>query len=151
MENAKEKLVLELAALGGDKYSEDDYNEKEYIDNRLVSEGMKVYENYVLVDSYLFEIDRQKLKIKDSLGKRTLNEKIQIIVEKEIVGNYEEAKVKIKVIYNTGEIKNIKLGGEEISYSNTEEGIYEGSKEITLNGIYNIIAIDEKEMYNLEI
>ena len=141
---AKEKLQLELANLSGDKISDKSYDEQEYIDNRLISKDMKVYEDYVVVDGWLFEIDRSEPKIKNDLGQGTINENIQVVAEKTISGDYGEANIIARVIYNKGTIKTIKIGGEEISFNNNGAGKFEGSKKVTSNGTYNIIAIDIK-------
>ena len=144
MVKAREKLALELANLSGDKISDKSYDEQEYINNRLISKDMKVYEDYVVVDGWLFEIDRSEPKIKNDLGQGTVNENIQVVAEKTISGDYGEAQIIARVIYNKGTIKTIKIGGEEISFNDNGAGKFEGSKKVTSNGTYNIIAIDEK-------
>ena len=62
-ESAKEKLLLVLEDLRTHKYSSEDYNENEYIDDYLESKDIKVSGNIVMVDGIGFEIDREKLTI----------------------------------------------------------------------------------------
>ena len=56
-EVAKEKLELALEDLKAHKYSNENYNENEYIDNYLKNEGMNVNSNIVIADGIAFEID----------------------------------------------------------------------------------------------
>ena len=105
---------------------------------------MKVYEDYVVVDGWLFEIDRSEPKIKNDLGQGTVNENIQVVAEKTISGDYGEAQIIARVIYNKGTIKTIKIDGDEISFNDNGAGKFEGSKKVTSNGTYNIIAVDTK-------
>ena len=142
---AKEKLQLELANLSGDKLTDKTYDEEDYINNRLISKDMKVYENFVVVDDWLFEIDRSEPKIKEELGKSTISEDIQIEPVKEISGDYGEASIIARVIYNKGTISKITIGGEDVSsVVNNGAGKFEGTKKVTENGKYTIIAVDTK-------
>ena len=145
MVKAKEKLQLELANLSGDRLSDKNYNEDEYINDRLISKDMKVYENFVVVDDWLFEIDRSEPKIKEVLGRSSISEDIQIEPEKQISGDYGEASIIARVIYNKGTISKITIGGEDVaSIANNGAGKFEGSRNVTINGKYTIIAVDTK-------
>lgn len=106
---------------------------------------MKVYENFVVVDDWLFEIDTSEPKIKEDLGKSTISEDIRIEPVKEISGDYGEASIIARVIYNKGTISKITIGGENISsVINNGAGKFEGTKKVTENGRYTIIAVDTK-------
>ena len=60
---AKEKLDLVLMELQTDKVATTEYNEQEYVNNRLKKNNMKVEGNIVIVDGWQFKIDRSILKI----------------------------------------------------------------------------------------
>ncbi len=97
-EVAKEKLELALEDLKAHKYSNENYNENEYIDNYLKNEGMNVNSNIVIADGIAFEIDRQKLiiigrkqaeveitsEIKERLGNGIVNILVKIESDTEI-------------------------------------------------------------------
>lgn len=70
----REKLEMVLMGLSADKQTDIEYNEIEYINNRLVRQGMQVEDNIVTVDGWKFEIDRSIPKIIASLGKDENNE-----------------------------------------------------------------------------
>lgn len=67
-ETAREKLELALADLQARKYTDETYDENEYINNYLRKEGMTVEGNVVLVDGWKFTIDRSVPKIGESIG-----------------------------------------------------------------------------------
>ena len=77
-ETAKEKLNLILTELGIDKKTDSKYNENEFIDDRINKNQMTVLENdMVLVDGWVFLIDRTIPTIVESLGKEELLDTIQ--------------------------------------------------------------------------
>lgn len=67
--SAKEKLEIKLSSLIIDKQTDSEYNENEYLTNKLKDEGFKVNGNVVTVDGYQFQIDREVPKIVSALGK----------------------------------------------------------------------------------
>lgn len=74
---AREKLELVLLDLQVDKQVNKQYNENEYINKRIVDEGMQVNENIVTVDKWQFEIDRSVPEIKNDLGQNVDKEEIE--------------------------------------------------------------------------
>ena len=66
---AKEKLELILYQLQMDKVTNQEYNNNDFIDDKFKNENMEINENIVIVDSFEFEIDREKLKIIKENGK----------------------------------------------------------------------------------
>lgn len=70
---AKEKLELVVTKLVIDKNSDSQYNEDKYIDNILNKNEMKVLDDdIILVDGWLFLIDRAVPKIIEDLGKEEM-------------------------------------------------------------------------------
>ena len=66
-ETAREKLELALVDLQARKYTDETYDENEYINNYLSKEGMTVEGNVVLVDGWKFTIDRSVPKVGENL------------------------------------------------------------------------------------
>ena len=69
---AREKLEIELTNFVAEKNTNKEYNENEYIDNKLEEKGMTVIEDIVLVDGWQFQIDRNIPKILKSIGKENI-------------------------------------------------------------------------------
>ena len=65
---AREKLETVLIEAVIEKETNENYNNKEFLDNMLEEKGMNVNENTVIVDNYNFKIDRETLKIIEVLG-----------------------------------------------------------------------------------
>ena len=89
---AREKLEAVLVELQADKITKSEYNEKDYIDNRLKQNNMEVEGNIVTVEGWQFEIDRSIPEIAQSLGKETEFKK--------------DTRGKAKFVYDT-ETKNV--------------------------------------------
>ena len=68
---AREKLEAVLVELQADKITKPEYNENDYIDNRLKQNNMEVEGDIVTVEGWQFEIDRSIPEIVQSLGKET--------------------------------------------------------------------------------
>lgn len=97
-EAAKEKLQIALEELRTHKYSSEDYNKEQYINDYLKSKEMNVNESVVTVDKIAFEIDRENLTIigrkqdyviitaelKERLENRFVNILIKVETDKEI-------------------------------------------------------------------
>ena len=67
--SAKEKLELVLIDLQTDKVTDSNYNNGQYLNNKIQENNMKVDGNDVIVDNWKFEIDRDSLEIVKSLGR----------------------------------------------------------------------------------
>ncbi len=112
-ETAKEKLELALADLTSHKYTNEDYDENEYIDNYLKNEDMTVVDNIVTVDNWNFEIDRSVPCIKSSLGESEVKLTKEV---KEYLGKNENDKYTVSVLVKIE--GNIKI--ESVEFENAD-------------------------------
>ncbi len=146
--SAMEKLQLELDNLVIEKHTDNKYNSETYLTNKLEQEGYIVNDNIVMADGYLFQIDREELKITDSLGKGEEIKQIELTTSVEYETNFAKAKLNIEIVYE-GNITEIEINGEAIDIPEKTEGKYVIEKEILKNGKYNIKIKDDKEGYKL--
>lgn len=114
---AKEKLELVLFDLQADKLTKADYNENEYIENRLVENGMQVEGDIIVVDGWQFEIDRSVPKIATELEKLTKEDMLKPRVIK------VDSQVDVNKIGVAIQLKNPE--GTTMVYSIKEEGATE--------------------------
>lgn len=112
-EIAREKLELALADLAAHKYTNDNYNENEYINKYLNNEGMVVIDNVVTVDNWNFEIDRSIPAIKATLGASEIKLTKEV---KEYLGKNENDKYMVAVLVKIE--SNTKI--ESIEFENTD-------------------------------
>ena len=116
---AKEKLELALADLQAHKYTNETYNENEYIDSYLKNEGMQVIEDIVTVDGWKFEIDRSVPQIVESLGQEEIK---SITISTPYVGT-SSFTTKVQYVTNEEDVESYTymLNEEEIATNaNTE-------------------------------
>ena len=92
---AKEKLELALANLQANKYTDDAYNENEYIDDYLNNENIEILGNTATIGNWDFEIDRSVPTIKGSLGKSNIKLTKEV---KEYLGKNENDKYMVSVL-----------------------------------------------------
>lgn len=92
---AKEKLELALADLQAHKYTDDAYNENEYIDDYLNNEKIEILGNIATVGKWDFEIDRSVPTIKEGLGKSDIKLTKEV---KEYLGKNENDKYVVSVL-----------------------------------------------------
>ncbi len=146
---AREKLELVLMELASDKYSDESYNSKEYIDNRLAENDMSVEnENIVIVDDWKFEIDRNTLQIVDSYGKGTENQEIEIEASVAYNTTYSQATITYTISYN-GDLKTIVANGKKIDIPEKQEEKYIVQINVNENGTYKIHVIDSNDKYKI--
>lgn len=149
---AREKLELVLAELQADKYTDEKYNEGQYINDKIKENGMSITGNIVIVDGWKFEIDRPKLQIVASLGKGEKSEIQDIQITSEVKCNeiFSQATITYVIKYN-GELKNIQIHGENVEIPapmETEDGKqYTITKQVADNGNYEIYVTDINEAY----
>ena len=110
---AKEKLELTLADLTAYKYTDEAYNENEYINKYLKNEGMVVIDNVVTVDNWNFEIDRGIPAIKATLGASEIKLTKEV---KEYLGKNENDKYMVAVLVKIESNTQI----ESIEFENTD-------------------------------
>ena len=146
---AQEKLEMELLNLGIDKTRDSNYNSKDYIDKKLVSKGMTVCDNLVVVDGYMFEIDRNTPEIKESRGKGQENNNILINKLQTIKENYSSSNVTL-TIRSDERIELISLGGEKLTFSQDSNGKCIINKEVLNNGVYGILVQDVNGGFKIE-
>ena len=123
--SAKERLELVLKEMQIDKRANNEYNKEEYLTNKIKENGIEVSGNYVVVDGYNFEIDRDILEIVSGGSK---NEEIR--TNESIIG-------KISTINTTGYYK-IELTAkpeEQIKY-NVHLLNYDG--DLILDGVKQV-------------
>lgn len=145
---AREKLEIVLLDLQTDKLIKLEYNEGEYINERLTNKGFSVNENIVLVDGWQFEIDRSVPKVLASIGKGELEKNIKINSSSETSSDYTKAILNIEIEYEK-EITEITLNGESVEVPEKIDGKYTIQREVTSNGIYSVIAKDVEDKRNI--
>lgn len=145
-EQAKERLELELANLTMEKVNNKDYNQNEYLTNRLTQKGFIVNENIVTVDGWKFEIDRSVPKVIGKLGKGEENKEIQILATVTNNSNYTKATIKIEITYEKV-ISSILVNNNEIELPEKIDGKYIAEITVENNGQYKIIVKDEEGQY----
>lgn len=94
---AREKLEAVLVELQADKITKPEYNEKDYIDNKLKENNMEVEGDIAIVDGYQFELDRSVPQIGQSLGKETEIEKVTRGKAKFVYDNETQNVAKVEV------------------------------------------------------
>ncbi len=113
---AKEKLELALADLQAHKYTDEAYNENEYIDNYLEDENMEVSGSIVTIDNWDFEIDRSIPSIKASLGASTVKLTKEV---KSYLGKNENDKYVVSILVKIESNKKL----ESIEFENLDGSI----------------------------
>ena len=145
---AREKLEIELTNFIADKNTIKEYNEKEYINNKLEEQGMTVIDDIVLVDGWQFQIDRSVPKIVENLGKGKENPNIKIEIIPTINTEYVNATLNIKITYN-GEISEIRIKGNVEKIPTAVDGVYTIDKTIEENGTYTVVIKDKEGNYKI--
>jgi len=98
---AREKLELVLLDMQADKVTNNQYNQDEYLTNKLQEHGMRVEGNIVYVDGWQFSIDRDVPKIVASLGKGQLDRHVGIDAELERLLKEANMTLTVNDILNT--------------------------------------------------
>ena len=115
---AREKLEMELINLGIDKDIVPSYNENEYINDKLINKGMSVSSDLVLVNGWLFEIDRSVPEIKKVLGQVDGEIKINL---KQNLSNDNMKSTIIGTIISKNNLKVINLNGNNLEILNSRK------------------------------
>lgn len=145
---AQEELELILADLKIDKISNPEYNENDYINNKISSSGCSITGDIVIINGWQFQIDKSVPKIIQALGKGNEIQEIEIATDVEYDTNYEKANLKIEIIYEKT-IKQVTINGENIEIPEKVDGKYTITKEILKNGKYSVYIKDEKNEYKM--
>ncbi len=146
-ESAREKLEIALSDCFTDKYTNEKYNENEYLDNILGGKGFAVNGDIVIVDGYQFQIDRSVPKILTSLGKGEVNDNIKIVVGQKTESDYTKSTLTAEITFN-GTISKIQINGvDETIPEKDENNKYTITKQVTENGNYTILAKDNEDKY----
>lgn len=143
-EVAREKLELALENLQANKYTDQKYNENEYIDEYLEYENMKVADNVVTVDGWKFEINRDNLKIGKSLGKANT----KIIQEiKEYIGKNANDKYEVNMLVTIESNNPI----ESITFQNSDGTMFEIKPTENRQKISKDITVELDEEYVITV
>ena len=113
---AKEKLELALADLQAHKYTDEAYNENEYIDDYLNNENIEILGNIATVGNWDFEIDRSIPSIKVSLGASTVKLTKEV---KSYLGKNENDKYVVSILVKIESNKKL----ESIEFENLDGSI----------------------------
>ena len=145
---AREKLETVLLSLQTNKYTNLNYNEKEYIDNRIIENNMSISGDLVIVDGWQFNLDRSVPKIVASLGKGKESNNINIASVIEYTEDFKKGTITLTITSKV-ELSTITVNGENISATNNN-GTYTVIKNIEDNGTYNVYVKDIKDEYKLK-
>lgn len=147
---AREKLEISLVYIKSYQSTDsENYNEYEYLDNKLIEYGIKPtipLGNVVEVDGWSFQIDRDKLIIDSNLGNGTQSDKIQIALKSEISNDYSSSNLFAEISADIN-LKEIKINGEIVNLPEPIEGKYVISYSVSENGDYIIEATDNNGNY----
>lgn len=136
---AREKLEAVLVELQADKIAKTEYNQNEYIDNKLKQNNMQVEGDIAIVDGWQFEIDRSVPQIAQSLGKETefkkdTRGKAKFVYDTE-TKNVSKVDVTIEIDASvSGYTVQYNIGENNDSSENWVDYIAEDKIEITKNG-----------------
>lgn len=140
-QGAKDKLELVLLDMQIDQIDNKDYNENEYLTNKLKEKGMNVYGNAVVLDGWEFEIDRSIPRI-ISAGERADNSPI-------IIEQIQESDSQIAIKLSDRENKTIKQYklGNATSWTNYTDIIvldsYQLQKELEITDGKVLLTVKE--------
>lgn len=136
-EKAREKLELALADLQAHKYTDESYNESNYINLYLKNEGMQVVEDVVTVNGWRFKIDRTTPKIGENLGKGELEGPVIIIP---YIGT-SSFTIKNEYVYNEEEIDCYTYVLDDVEIKTSEDKEYTIEKELEAESSHTVKVI----------
>ena len=139
---AQEKLELVLLNANTEKQINKNYNKEAFLNNMLEEKDIIVNEDFVIVDNYIFKIDRQNLKIIKNIGETSIKISKEI---KKYNGKNNNDKYEVDIllkIESTSTLKNV-------SIKKNDETIYEMTTEELISG--KIIALELDEEYDIII
>ena len=144
---AREILELAMQDLIIDKkVHPEEYNEGEYIDNYLKGQGMEVEGDKVIVDGWIFEIDRDNLEIEKNLGRENSWENGKPKIEEIEIIEVTPNSIRIKV--NTAEVGEFTYGIKDITKGETKYTIK--ANKISENE-YEFTGLTENNEYMIQI
>ena len=145
---AREKLEMALLDLQMEKYTNPNYNDEQFIKDYLASQGMVAQDDVVIVGGYQFIIDRENLRVTQSLGKGNESSTIEIGVSSQLASDYTKATLSIK-IQGSDSISEIQINGAEVSVPEKTENKYTLTQDVTTNGNYSVYVLDSNEEYKI--
>lgn len=92
---AREKLEMVLIDAMTEKQINLNYNSNEFLDDMLKKSGIEVNGDNVIVDSYNFKINREKLKIEQNLGELSIKVSKEV---KKYLGKNENGKYEAEIL-----------------------------------------------------
>lgn len=107
LSEAREKLEMVLMEAIIEKETNENYNNVEFLDDMLERNNMQVNGDNVIVDNYIFTIDREKLAVTKSLGESEIKitSEVQEYLGKNENGKYEASL--LLVMESNTNLKNI--------------------------------------------
>ncbi len=142
---AREKLETVLIEAVIEKETNENYNNKEFLDNMLEEKGMNVNENIVIVDNYNFKIDRETLKIIEVLGetKIKITANVQEYLGKNANEKYEASI--LLVVESNSNIQKVTIENPEGSIIEMQADEVKIGKDITIefDKEYTVTVITE--------
>lgn len=141
---AKEKLELALADLTSNKYTDENYDENEYIDNYLIRQEMSIIGDVVIVDNWKFTIDRSVPKIGESLGQSYV--KITNTI-KEYLGYNENNKYEVTILL----VMESETPIESATFENLDGTTFEIKPEVEKLKIAKDMRIEVEQQYKIII
>ncbi len=145
---AREKLEMALLDLQMEKYTNPNYNDEQFITDYLASQGMVAQDDIVIVGDYQFIIDRENLRVTQSLGKGNESSTIEIGLSSQLASDYTKATLSVE-IQGSDAISKIQINGAEVSVPEKTENKYTLTQDVTTNGNYNVYVLDSNEEYKI--
>ena len=132
-QQARERLGTTLGSALVEKYTNDEYNENEYLD-RYILENIKeseiIAEDIVIVDGWAFDLDRSVPKIGKGLGKKDELVFPELRLNKTIAENALSATITINAKEEKNGINKIEIIQDETVL---KEFTYDNDKNININ------------------
>lgn len=134
---AQEKLELVLLNANTEKQINKNYNKEDFLNNMLEEKGIIVNEELVIVDNYIFKIDRQNLKIIENIGETSIRISKEI---KKYNGKNSNDKYEVDILLKIDATSTLK----NVSIKKTDGTIYEMTTEELISGKIITLELDEK-------
>ena len=146
------ELELVLADLQKEKYGDKKKITDAYIDETLIGKDMLVDGDVVIVQGWLYIIDREKLVVISDGEKAKLNKSINITAESSTT-DYKTATITIN-ISGIDNIQKVKIGNGTTETEITEipemtNGVYTLTHSVTENGTYSVTVLDNNGGMNM--
>ena len=136
-QEAREKLELVLLDLQVLKEQDELYNENQYINNRIIKEGMEISENIITVNGWKFEIDRSIPEIKKNIDEEEIKD--NVLLEYKLKENERNISKKIPTTLVDNNNNGVNASIKNVTYNNEQTGI-------VFNGTSSYAQIDSSKL-----